>query len=201
MKLTIEELAKEVNKQLTNISSDDKRFSNHVSARRIRDYVSKGVLDKPFKDGKNIYFTELHYQKLIGLREIQSEGISDESIRKMISSENKSQERNSLKDSAVSTINEIMSKNNSLEAAASSLTNSGIGYLNSFIGNNHIAKSKEAKTYMNKSISKSWVEIALLDNNKAFFRMETGANFSEEDKKEILKNIKQILCIQGEKND
>jgi len=39
MKLTIDELASEVNKNLSNLKSDDKRFSNNLSPRRIRDYI------------------------------------------------------------------------------------------------------------------------------------------------------------------
>lgn len=210
MKLTIEELANKVNEQLSNLSSNDKRFSNNLSVRRIRDYMSKGVLDKPFKDGKNTYFTELHYQKLIALREIQSEGISDENVKKIISFETQSQEENSLQESAFSAINEIMGQNhsfvsNALTASASSLTGSSqsksVGYLNSLIDNSNIAKSKETKAYISKPISKSWAEIPLLNNNKVFFRMESNTNFSSEEKKEVLQNIKQILGIQGEKND
>lgn len=210
MKLTIEELANKVNEQLSNLSSNDKRFSNNLSVRRIRDYMSKGVLDKPFKDGKNTYFTELHYQKLIALREIQSEGISDENVKKIISFETQSQDENSLQESAFSAINEILGQNhnflsNSLNASAASLTGNSqsksVGYLNSLIDNSNIAKSKETKAYISKPISKSWAEIPLLNNNKVFFRMESNTSFSEEEKQEVLQNIKQILGIQGEKND
>ena len=213
MKLTIEELAEKVNEQLSNLSSTDKRFSNNVSVRRIRDYMSKGVLDKPFKDGKNVFFTELHYQKLIALREVQSEGISEESVKKMMSYESKSLESDALKNNAFAAINEILSgesnllKKNSVFAAsanANSIDSSqsrGMNYLNSLIESSPLSKSKETKSYISKSVSKSWSEIPLLTNNKVFFRMESNTTFTEEEKKEVLQNINQILGIQGEKND
>lgn len=210
MKLTIEELADKVNEQLANLSSNDKRFSNQVSVRRIRDYMSKGVLDKPFKEGKNIYFTELHYQKLIALREIQSEGISDENVKKIISFENKNQEDNLLQENALFAINEIVGQSSSFASSAlagsssSSIANSqskGVSYLNSLIDSSNIAKSKETKAYISTPISKSWSEIPLLSNNKVFFRMESNTSFSDQEKQEVLKNIQQILGIQGEKND
>ena len=118
MKLTIVELADKVNEHLENLSSTDKRFSNQLSPRRIRDYLSKGFLDKPFKDGKNIYFTEMHLQKLIALREVQSEGMSEENVKKFMSKEASFEndyifkEENSLKDDAFNTINEIMNMSN-----------------------------------------------------------------------------------------
>lgn len=214
MKLTIEELAEKINEELSSLSSNDKRFSNSLSVRRIRDYMSKGVLDKPFKDGKNIYFTELHYQKLIALREVQSEGISEVSVKKMMSYENeiKNIEEPSLKNKAFETINEIMNFKNatSLNAMASAsgfagsnsmLSNSqhkSVNYLNSLIDSSPLSKTKETKSYISKAISKSWSEIPLLTNNKVFFRMESNTNFSEEEKKEVLHNIKQILGISGE---
>lgn len=200
MKLTIEELAGKVNEQLSNLLSKDKRFSSHVSARRIRDYISKGVLDKPFKDGKNIYFTELHYKKLIALREIQSEGISEENLKKFISLETN---ENDLQASAFSAINEIMVNNSVTNVAYSSQTNnlSGhslskkLGHIESLIDNSTINKSKDTREYITKSVSKMWSEIPLLNNNKVFLRAEGNISFSEEEKKEILNNIQKILGI------
>lgn len=207
MKLTIEDLALKVNEQLFNLSSSDKRFSNSLSVRRIRDYISKGVLDKPFKDGKNIYFTELHYQKLIALREVQSEGISEESIKKMMVYESQNLE-SPLKNEALATINEIINFSDK-ESAKKILDNNilnnsqsrSVNCLNALIDSSILLKSKETKSYISKAVSKSWSEIQLSSNNKVFFRMESGTTFNEEEKKEVLRNIKQILGIKGEKND
>ena len=215
MKLTIEQLAEKVNKDLSTLSSEDKRFSNNLSVRRIRDYMTKGVLEKPFKDGKNTYFTERHYQKLIALREVQSEGISEVSVKKIMSYENKEIENNSLKNNAFATINEIINfkESNSLNMIASASVssnnnlrlgdsqNKSVNYLNSLIDSSLLNNKAETKAYIGKSISKSWSEIPLLNNGKVFFRTESNTKFSEEEKKEVLNNIKQILGITGEKND
>ena len=210
MKLTIEDLANEVNKNLSNLKSDDKRFSNSLSVRRIRDYISKGMLDKPFKDGKNIFFTELHVQKLIALREVQSEGISEENIKKLISYENPieysyddTNNTDLLKVNALNAINEIINKEemkySATASSLNSLTNSisSSSVVSSLLENSNFKKTKDL-SYVSKPISKSWSEIPLLNNGKVHFRMENGTTFNEQEKKEILENIKQIL---GEKND
>jgi len=213
MKLTIDELASEVNKNLSNLKSDDKRFSNNLSPRRIRDYISKGMLDKPFKDGKNIFFTELHLQKLIALREVQSEGISEDNIKKLISYEspieykyddiNNTSNTDLLKANALDAINEIINKEEmKYSATASSVNNltnsiSSSSIVSSLLENYNFKKTKDL-SYVYKPISKSWNEIPLLNNGKVHFRMESGTTFNEKEKKEILENIKQIL---GEKND
>lgn len=209
MKLTIEQLAEKVNKQLSNLSSTDKRFSSNVSVRRIRDYMSKGVLDKPFKEGKSIYFTDLHYQKLIALREVQSEGISEENIKKIMHYENRNSEENTLKHDVLTTISAIMNaseEKNLLKkvptgSVASNSQEKSINYLNSIMDNANLNKGTETKLYISKAITKSWSEIPLLTNNKVFFRIENNTNFSKEEKIEILHNIKQILGIKGEEND
>jgi DNA-binding transcriptional MerR regulator len=94
--MNIEQLADEANAFLSQnqISGQDKRYSTEVSARRIRDYISKGLLDKPFKEGKNIFFNENHLEKLIALRQFQSDGLSEQYLHKLI----KSQSEDSLAD-------------------------------------------------------------------------------------------------------
>jgi DNA-binding transcriptional MerR regulator len=132
MKLSIEELADKVNQDLVNLKSEDKRLSNNLSVRRIRDYISKGLLDKPFKDGKNIYFTELHYDKLIVLRTSQYDGLSDVTVKKILEGEYQQEivnldesynddkfkeiinDKNDLRNSILATINEIKSNNSGL---------------------------------------------------------------------------------------
>lgn len=212
MKLTIEDLANEVNKSLSDLKSEDKRFSNNLSPRRIRDYISKGMLDKPFKDGRNIFFTELHVQKLIALREVQSEGISEENIKKLISYENpidytydkiKDSSDESLKNNALSAINEIINKEEMKYSATASSVNSLTNSISSssIVGSlleNSVLKKARDLNYVSKPITKSWNEIPLLNNGKVHFRMENGTIFNEQEKQEILANIKQIL---GEKND
>lgn len=86
--MNIDQLADEANDFLNKnqVSGQDGRYSTEVSPRRIRDYVSKGLLDKPFKEGKNIFFNENHLEKLIALRQFQSDGLSDQYLHKLIKS-------------------------------------------------------------------------------------------------------------------
>lgn len=82
MKLTIQELADIVNEQLKDEVEfkKDSRQSSVVSERRIRDYMTKGMLSKPYGDGKNKWFDEKHVEQLVALRLLQMRGLSDQYI-------------------------------------------------------------------------------------------------------------------------
>jgi DNA-binding transcriptional MerR regulator len=63
-KMSIDELAESVNNSINGanpINYNDSRISKNLSVRRIRDYVSKGILDKPNREGKNVFFNEDHF--------------------------------------------------------------------------------------------------------------------------------------------
>ena len=85
-KLTIAQLAEKVNDELKNKTSSDARYSSELSERRIRDYISKGILDKPFGQGRDKWFGQQHVDKLLAVRNLQSDGISDQSLKKLSSS-------------------------------------------------------------------------------------------------------------------
>lgn len=82
MKLTIQELANIVNEQLKEEveSKKDSRQSSVVSERRIRDYMTKGMMSKPFGDGKQKWFGQKHVDQLLALRVLQLRGLSDQYI-------------------------------------------------------------------------------------------------------------------------
>ena len=84
--MNIEKLAEKANKLLAERSlgkSEDKRASDSVSVRRIRDYISKGLLEKPIKIGKIADYNESHLNQLVSLRELQKDGLSESSIKKL----------------------------------------------------------------------------------------------------------------------
>jgi DNA-binding transcriptional MerR regulator len=84
--LTIQELAQIVNEQLKNTiqnQDNDARQSEVVSERRIRDYITKGLLDKPFGSGPKKWYTQVHVDKLLALRQLQKEGLSDQYLKKL----------------------------------------------------------------------------------------------------------------------
>jgi DNA-binding transcriptional MerR regulator len=84
--MSIEELAEIANRQLNeeklSFDNSDGRYGSEISIRRIRDYMSKGILDKPLKTGRNTYFTETHLNQLLNVRKLQAQGLSDSVMQK-----------------------------------------------------------------------------------------------------------------------
>lgn len=79
---TLEELTKEVNLRLSMMeyTTTDSRQSKDFSPRRIRDLATKDLIAKPFRDGRNVYYTEQHVQELVDLKTLQSKGMTDKSL-------------------------------------------------------------------------------------------------------------------------
>jgi len=82
IKFTLDELTQEVNNQLemTDLIATDSRQSKVLSARRIRDLVGKDLISKPIRDGRTVYYTQLHLNELIEFRKLQSKGLSEKSL-------------------------------------------------------------------------------------------------------------------------
>lgn len=84
MKLTIEELANKVNqllcKKLDSNLLRDGRQSTEISTRRIRDYITKGLLKNPIGNGREKWFGQDHVEELLALRLLQHNGLSDQYI-------------------------------------------------------------------------------------------------------------------------
>ena len=82
---TLDELASEVNKQTDalRLNSSDQRTSETLSTRRIRDYVSKGMVNKPFRHGRNAIYGEHHVLQLLALRSMQADGLPEKYISKL----------------------------------------------------------------------------------------------------------------------
>ena len=83
----------------------DSRFNESVTVRRVRDYLSKGLISKPEKQGRNLYFDDSHVEELIGIRNLHKTGMSDRLLSTFSQSQslNDSKERKSILD----TISEI----------------------------------------------------------------------------------------------
>ncbi len=82
IKLTIEELADMVNAELkkNGESSLDKRQSETLTVRRIRDYISKGLINKPY-GSKYKWFDMSHVNALVSIRKLQHSGLSEKYIK------------------------------------------------------------------------------------------------------------------------
>ena len=81
-KFTLDELTIAVNNELKtkDLAATDSRQSKELSSRRIRGLVGENLISKPFKDGRNVYYTELHLNELIDFKTLQSVGLSEKSL-------------------------------------------------------------------------------------------------------------------------
>jgi DNA-binding transcriptional MerR regulator len=108
--MTIDELSEKASElfktKTTNLTSD-KRYSENISTRRIRDYITKGLLDKPIKSGKYALFNELHLEQLLKIRELQYDGLTDKNIKKFSQEKTIPHENKKLQEDALETINFI----------------------------------------------------------------------------------------------
>lgn len=86
MQLTIEQLADKVNEVIVERFKDqpesikDGRQSSILSTRRIRDYITKGLIEKPTGNGREKWFDESHINALVSLRLLQHNGLSEQYI-------------------------------------------------------------------------------------------------------------------------
>lgn len=201
-KFTLEELTKEVNFQIENkvfsnkdLNKIDLRYSEKLSERRIRDFTTKGLISKPIKEGRYVFYTEKHIEEIIKLREIQSKGISDNSILSITSSSkfndenynvfnkslnntslNSSVNNESLKDEIFSTIADI--KKDTTKTDNSNLR----GLL--LQGNNNLNLKK-------------WEEYSMLNDNSVILKVDEFKNISEEEAQAILSNVKIFLKLKN----
>ncbi len=105
----IQELANKVNSLLKKeenllLSIKDSRISVEITERRIRDYMSKGLLEKPLQDGGKKWFNDQHVEQLKAIRTLQLQGISESVIKDGLSKSLESY-----------TSTEIMKKNDALD--------------------------------------------------------------------------------------
>jgi DNA-binding transcriptional MerR regulator len=77
MKMKLKELVDAVNSELSTQEYKDQRISSALTERRIRDYITKGILDQGIREGRNTYYNKEHLKQLIEIRKLQSKGVSD----------------------------------------------------------------------------------------------------------------------------
>ena len=184
MKLTIEQLANSVNqeldKQKSNYETTDKRIKEKVSIRRIQDYITKGLLDKPIREGNKTYYSDIHFEKLLALRRLGNSGLSDNSLLN-ISIISESFQDDELKNNALSQIKDIRSL---VDGGNTQTVGSVPSYLdtNSFLASSTLARP-----------AKVWQEFPVDNEGKCFLKLEVGSKIKNPE--EILVKIKQILNI------
>lgn len=83
-KYTAEDVVSIVNSKVSmgNISYGDSRVSRELTVRRLRDYVYKGLVSPPHKEGKYSVFTDEHLNEIYNVRMMNLSGYSDSVIKK-----------------------------------------------------------------------------------------------------------------------
>jgi DNA-binding transcriptional MerR regulator len=196
-KMTIEELAKKANERLKLDDNEndkfDQRCSDEISVRRIRDYTTKGILDKPLKEGRNAFYTEQHLEKLISIRQMQSEGFSDNILIKanttsLLNYEDLDVEHKEEKDDAMDIINQIKNRDNMPMSTP-------MAYASSHLASRNITESMDS---MQKKICsepiivpKNWEEYNLDDSGDIVLKIENNHKIKNIDK--LINNFKIIL--------
>lgn len=204
-KMTLDELTEKVNNimQSDNYQSSDKRHKETLTSRRIRDYVSKGMVSKPEKEGKSVFYTEKHYNEVLHCRKLQQEGLNDQLIKKIIDSNIINEEAYSdndllLQEKAKDTLKDLFSP---LSACASVETSS-----RSFLDSSHLKSSSQPMNLIKKYIDekpnfetstvtnyKLMKEYPIEEDGKVVLKIEEG--YELKNPEEILKKIKLILKI------
>ena len=87
MKMKLEELVKNANNLLEKEQKyKDQRISNELTIRRVRDYITKGIIDSGIKEGRETFYTKEHLNQLVEVRKLQSKGMSDKLLASFSSS-------------------------------------------------------------------------------------------------------------------
>lgn len=205
--MTLDELADAANDLLNSseTKNQDGRLSENVSPRRIRDYITKGLLDKPFKSGRNTYYSVHHLKQLVELRELQSKGISEKYIRSNSYIQTDEKPELSIASSLFSAssisgasgcahANNVSDDSLQSQAMAMLLSMKAEPLLESrFQGATRTSRIEAPMLSKVVLQSKTWVEYQLDKEGKVFLKLDPNSLPSE--KEEILKAFKNILNI------
>ncbi len=186
MKITIEELASIVNnecKKNINLSVDGR--VKELSERRIRDYISKNLLHKGFKDGKYTYYDQSHIDKLIMLRQLQDEGIQEKTLQKL----NSSIDKTNIFENDINRTNETKEKENLISVLSSIQNRNNItAGVSCGVSLNNV-KNLNLKEANLKYEIKNKKEYVISENISLFVE----GNINKEQQDEALKNLIELF--------
>lgn len=87
-KLTLKKLTEVVNEYIElDIGSlyssriKDNRKKDSFSERRIRDLTSKGLISSPVREGRNVYYSQIHIDELLEYKKMQANGHTEASVK------------------------------------------------------------------------------------------------------------------------
>ena len=197
MKMKLEELVKNANSLLEKEQKyKDQRISNELTIRRVRDYITKGIIDSGIKEGRETFYTKEHLNQLVEVRRLQSKGMSDKLLASFSSSSYQDVNANVNNENSEDDLNSLLSGIESRNEVDSSFTRS--------ISANTLSKSSLYSSTSNLMKEKfevdSYEEYPLDKNKSIFLKIKTNADIEEIDSsiekaKKILKQKKE------EKND
>lgn len=190
MKVDIEELCKVANERLKQMSQSnlDGRYTSELSVSRVRDYISKKLLDKPLKEGIKAYYTEHHLEQLLSLRQLQNDGLSDKYLKKISDATTVSNDKQ-LQDEAMSLIASITNTTTNTNLFGSSNTSLTRKSLLQNVYDNCVKENTIDVSGYN--ISRTWQEFQLDKEGKVILKIEQGTTIKE--KEVIMQKIKSIL--------
>lgn len=186
MKLTIEQLADKVNELISEKfkeqpeSIKDGRQSSTLSTRRIRDYITKGLIEKPVGAGREKWFDNSHIDALVSLRLLQHNGLSDYYIKNSLSATSTEIDNDSFPG-----IEEKYSKDaltsSDMPSNDEVMQNNALDFLKSLQGNNNPKKISPIN------------EMAIANNpiNKSFLSSIDSKAYANQADTDLLKSLSQ----------
>mgnify|MGYP000303642762 CR=1 FL=1 len=192
MKIKLEELVKNANNLLNKEQKyKDQRISNELTIRRVRDYITKGILDSGIKEGRETFYTEEHLNQLIEIRKLQSKGISDKLLVNFSSSYqdiNTNVNNKNNEDDLNSLLSGIESRNDDNSSFTRSIYTNSLSKSNLYSSTSNLMKE-------NFKVD-SYEEYPLDKDKTIFLKIKIGTNIEEIDSsiekaKKILKQKKE----------
>lgn len=201
-KYNINDLVNQVNLKIKDLPElkevSDSRVSDLISERKVRDLLSKNLISRGVKDGKSIYFDDLHVDQIIEYKKLQAKGLSEKVMK---SYSNSVIEENDFNKGAMQEIDNILNgmsdckrnisaqSNQVFKAQSSAIQPQGLLQSNSLI-DSLLDSTKEYRTSIKSGI-KSYTEYALDESGSITLKLENG--YKVKNASEILEKIKQII--------
>lgn len=201
-KYNINDLVNQVNLKIKDLPElkevSDSRVSDLISERKVRDLLSKNLISRGVKDGKSIYFDDLHVDQIIEYKKLQAKGLSEKVMK---SYSNSVIEENDFNKGAMQEIDNILNgmssckrnisdqSNQVFKAQSSAIQPQGLLQSNSLI-DSLLDSTKEYRTSIKSGI-KSYTEYSLDESGSITLKLENG--YKVKNASEILEKIKQII--------
>lgn len=200
-KYNINDLVNQVNLKIKDLPElkevSDSRVSDFISERKVRDLLSKNLISRGIKDGKSIYFDDLHVDQIIEYKKLQAKGLSEKVMK---SYSNSIADENDFNKGAMQEIDNILNginsntrslniEQNKVFTAQASAGSKPLLESNSLVES--LLDSTRGYRSSIKSGIKSYTEYSLDESGSITLKLENG--YKVKNASEILEKIKQII--------